>query len=169
MWIVRAARRAGDSGGEALQSLPVPKALGWIVLGLIVLALGSRVLVENAVVVARGLGVSEAIIGLTIIAAGTSMPELATSAVGAWRGQSDIAMGNVIGSNIFNLLFVMGLAACIHPITGVAVRGVDSVFFVLTAAWLWWAAWTGRTVGRGEGAGCLVIYAAYLLLMWPRS
>jgi cation:H+ antiporter len=93
--------------------------------GLGVLILGSRLLVDHAVVVAKSFGVSEAVIGLTIIAAGTSMPELATSVVAAFRRQSDIALGNVLGSNLFNLLFVLGGSSVIHPIRTAAMNPLD--------------------------------------------
>ncbi len=169
VWIVVAARKEKSSEDEGLKPLGVGKALFFIIAGLIVLALGSRLLVDNAVVIARGLGVSEAVIGLTIIAAGTSMPELATSAIGAFRGQSDIALGNVVGSNIFNVLFVMGLAAVVHPIEGAALRGVDQLFLLGTAVLLAPLMWTGRVIGRREGGILLASYAAYLWLMWPKG
>ncbi len=168
-WIVSQARRerVADDGG--LSRLPLGRALLYLGIGLLLLALGSRLLVEHSVVIARGLGVSEAVIGLTIIAAGTSMPELATSVVGAMRGQSDIALGNVIGSNIFNLLFVLGLAALVHPIEAAEMRGIDRAFVLGTAVVLVPMMSTGRVVARWEGALLLLSYAAYLALMWPRG
>jgi cation:H+ antiporter len=169
VWIIREARKEGAGDDEGLRPLGMVRALGFIAIGLAVLAFGSHLLVINAVEIARTLGVSEAVIGLTIIAAGTSMPELATSAVGAFRGHSDIALGNVIGSNIFNILFVLGLAAVVHPIEGVAMRPVDQVFVVGSAFALVPIMWTGRRIGRVEGALLLAIYAGYLFLMWPQA
>ena len=169
VWIIRAARREADGDDEGLKPLGMGRAIFFIVAGLALLALGSRVLVENAVIIAQSLGVSEAVIGLTIIAAGTSMPELATSAVGALRGHSDIALGNVVGSNIFNVLFVLGLAAVIHPIEGAGVRPVDQWFVLGTAVLLVPMMWTSKVVGRKEGALLLVSYVAYLLFMWPKG
>ncbi len=167
VWIIRQARKEKSDDDEGLRPLGMVKALLFIAAGLVVLVIGSRLLVVNAVEIARALGVSEAVIGLTIIAAGTSMPELATSAVGALRGHSDIALGNVIGSNIFNILFVLGLAAVVHPIHGVSLRAVDQVFLLGSALVLVPMMWTGRRVGRVEGGILLAMYAAYLWLMWP--
>ena len=167
VWIVREARKEPSGDDEGLQPLGLGRALFFIGAGLVLLGFGSRLLVENAVVLARGIGVSEAVIGLTIIAAGTSMPELATSAVGAMRGHSDIALGNVVGSNIFNILFVLGLAAVVHPIRNAGVRPVDGWFLLGTAAVLLPMMRSGRTVGRIEGVILLLAYAAYLVVMWP--
>ncbi|MFM2242280.1 MAG: hypothetical protein RLZ97_1135 [Verrucomicrobiota bacterium] len=169
VWIIRAARKEPNDDDEGLKALSIGKAVFFIVAGLAILALGSRVLVENAVIIAKSVGVSEAVIGLTIIAAGTSMPELATSAVGALRGHSDIALGNVVGSNIFNILFVLGLASVIHPIENAAVRPVDQWFVLGTAAILVPMMWTSKMVGRKEGAVLLMSYGAYLWLMWPKG
>ncbi len=169
VWIIRAARKESNDDDEGLKPLGIGKAIFFIVAGLALLALGSRVLVDNAVIIAKTLGVSEAVIGLTIIAAGTSMPELATSAVGALRGHSDIALGNVVGSNIFNIVFVLGLAAVIHPIEGVLVRPVDQWFVLGIAAALVPMMWTSRAVGRKEGALLLGSYLVYLWLMWPKG
>jgi len=166
-WVVREARKEGSTDDEGLKPLGLGKACLFIVAGLAVLALGSRVLVAHAIEIARALGVSEAVIGLTIIAAGTSMPELATSAVGALRGQSDIALGNVVGSNIFNILFVLGMAALVHPITGAEVRLIDQGFALGTALVLVPLMWTGRRINRWEGAGLLLAYVVYLWWMWP--
>jgi cation:H+ antiporter len=167
VWIIRQARKEKSDDDEGLRPLGMVKAVLFIAAGLVVLVIGSRLLVVNAVEIARALGVSESVIGLTIIAAGTSMPELATSAVGALRGHSDIALGNVIGSNIFNILFVLGLAAVVHPIQGMSLRAVDQAFLLGTAVVLAPMMWTGRRVGRVEGGILLVMYAAYLWLMWP--
>ena len=169
IWIVRAARKEANDEDDGLKPLGIGKALFFIVAGLVLLGIGSRVLVENAIVIAQSLGVSEAVIGLTIIAAGTSMPELATSAVGAWRGQSDIALGNVVGSNVFNILFVLGLAAVIYPVSDAAIRPVDQWFVLGTAAVLVPMMWTSRTIGRKEAVVLLLSYVAYLWLMWPKG
>lgn len=169
VWIIREARKEGSTDDEGLRPLGMGRAVLYIAIGLVVLAFGSRMLVTNAVEIARALGVSEAVIGLTIIAAGTSMPELATSAVGALRGHSDIALGNVIGSNIFNILFVLGLAALVHPIEGVTMRPVDQVFMTAFAVMLVPMMWTGRRIGRIEGLILLLLYLGYLAVMWPKG
>jgi cation:H+ antiporter len=169
VWIVRQARKERVEDDDSQSCLSLTRALIYLAIGLALLAVGSRLLVVNAVILARGWGVSEAVIGLTIIAAGTSMPELATSVVGALRGQSDIAVGNVIGSNIFNLLFVLGAAALIYPIEGARIRPVDQAFLVVTALVLWPIMRSGRTVARREGWLLLGSYGLYLVLMWPKG
>ncbi len=97
------------------QAMPIQKALFWLVVGLVALIISSRILVWGAVTVAHSLGVSDLIIGLTIVAFGTSLPELAASVIAARRGEHDIAIGNVVGSNMFNLLAVIGIAGVIKP------------------------------------------------------
>ncbi|WP_295877376.1 calcium/sodium antiporter [uncultured Zhongshania sp.] len=98
-------------------AMPIKKALFWLVLGLIALIISSRILVWGAVTVAQALGVSDLIIGLTIVAFGTSLPELAASIIAVRRGEHDIAIGNVVGSNMFNLLAVIGIAGLINPVS----------------------------------------------------
>ncbi len=140
-----------------------------MVAGLGVLVLGSRLLVDNAVVVAKSFGVSEAVIGLTIIAAGTSMPELATSVVAAFRKQSDIALGNVLGSNLFNILFVLGGSSVIHPIRTAAMNPLDlGIMIGLTVILVPMLA-TGRRLNRWEGLILVATYGGYLYLMWPKT
>lgn len=132
--------------------------------GLALLVLGSRWFVDGSVSVAHGLGVDDRIIGLTLIAAGTSLPELATSVVAAWRGQRDIAVGNVVGSNIFNLLAVLGLSAMIAP-AGLPVSAgaltLDLPVMVAVAAVCLPFFFTGHKVSRLEGTIFLVSYLAY--------
>ena len=143
--------------------------LGFIVLGLGVLILGSRVLVTNAVSLAQTLGVSEAVIGLTIIAAGTSTPELATSLVAALRRQPDIAIGNVIGSNIFNLMGILGVASLVTPLTAPGISTLDVVAMIVFSALLLPFLYTGRLLQRMEGVVLLVLYGIYLFLLWPAN
>lgn len=170
-WIIRHARGVVSAEGqeEGLARMGLGKGIGLILVGLLILAFGSQLLVENAVVLARAWGVSEAVIGLTVIAAGTSMPELATSAVGAIRGQSDISLGNVVGSNIFNILFVLGLASVIHPIQAQGIRQSDQWFMLGVAVLLTPLMWTGKTIGRMEGLLLLSIYGGYLWTVWPKA
>ena len=169
-WIIRHARRvaANEQDGDMV-SMGLGKGIVLILAGLVILALGSQLLVDNAVVLARAWGVSEAVIGLTVIAAGTSMPELATSVVGAIRGQSDISLGNVVGSNIFNILFVLGLAGVIHPIQALGIRNSDQFFMLGVAVVLTPLMWTGKTIGRREGLFLLAIYGGYLWMVWPKA
>jgi len=135
----------------------------WVVVGLVTLMFGARFLVDGSVNIARGFGISEAFIGLTIVAVGTSLPELATSVIAAFRRQSEIAIGNVVGSNIFNVLGILGVTALIKPIP-VADRFLTfdlpimvCVSLVLTALLL-----TRRVIGRGIGLALLIGYVAYV-------
>jgi cation:H+ antiporter len=143
---------------------------GWLVNvalvggGLVLLVWGSRWLVAGALTIAQAMGVSELIIGLTIIAAGTSLPEVATSIIAAVRGQRDIAVGNVVGSCIFNVLAVLGLASLVAP-NGVAVPasavGFDIPIMIAVSVAAWPIFWSGAVISRGEGFLFLFYYAAY--------
>jgi len=144
-----------------------PSLLGsWVlvVLGFGLLIGGGRAVVMGAVEVAAGLGMSEALIALTIVSAGTSLPELATSAVAAWRGNSDIAVGNVVGSNIFNIFFILGTSAAIRPLPFAPKQGVDVAVTMTASVFVFLAAFTGRRhrIDRWEGVVFLAAYAAYL-------
>lgn len=169
VWIVRAARAASSSDDAPARPGRILPQLAWLALGLGLLVLGSRLLVDHGAALARHWGVSDAVIGLTIIAAGTSMPELATSVVAALRGQSDLSLGNVVGSNLFNLLFVLGLSACIHPIDATAITAVDLTAMLLLAAVLLPILWTGRRISRTEGGLLLGSYGVYLWALWPKG
>lgn len=139
--------------------------LGLVVSGLALLVFGAGWMVEAATQIARALGVSELAIGLTIVAGGTSLPELATSVVAAMRGERDIAVGNVVGSNLFNLLGVLGLSAAVSP-TGVAVAPqafhFDLPVMIAVAVACLPIFFTGHRIARWEGALFLVCYVAYI-------
>ncbi|MFO7542504.1 MAG: calcium/sodium antiporter [Thiobacillus sp.] len=156
----------GDGTSPWLARLPAQIAL--IAGGLALLVLGAHWLVDSAVTIARALGVSEVIIGLTIIAAGTSLPELATSVVAAMRGERDIAVGNVIGSCLFNLLAIAGIAALVTPggldVAASLIRFDIPVMVAVALACLPIFS-TGHLVARWEGALFLGYYAAYLLYL----
>jgi cation:H+ antiporter len=174
-WAIRMAKKDQAQGHEAHVDIPEIKERGSvftdilkIVGGLVVLVLGSRLLVDNAVVIAQSLGVSEAIIGLTVIAAGTSMPELATSVVAAFRKQSDIALGNVLGSCLFNLLFVLGGSSVIHPVRTAGLAPVDLWMMIGLTAVLVPMLATGKRLSRSEGLLLVAGYGGYLAYMWPK-
>ncbi len=144
--------------------------IAFVVAGLALLVLGSRFLVDSAVAIATSLGMSELVIGLTIIAAGTSLPEVATSVLASIRKQEDIAVGNVVGSNIFNILIILGLTAIIAP-GGVAVNATalsfDIPFMIAVAVACLPLFFTGYRIDRWEGfvfLGYYVAYTAYLIL-----
>ncbi len=139
-----------------------------IAIGLVLLVIGARWLVDGAVTIAQALGASELLIALTIVAAGTSMPELATSIVASLRGQRDIAIGNVVGSNIFNLLGVLGVSAVIAPngvVVASAALGFDIPVAVAVACACLPIFFTGGRISRWEGGLFLAYYAAYVTIL----
>jgi len=140
----------------------------FIVLGLAALIVGSEFLVDNAVGLARLLGLSEAVIGLTIVAVGTSTPELATSIVAAIKKQPDIAIGNIVGSNIFNILGILGVASLVKPISSPEINITDTLMMIFMSLLLLPFIKTGFTLRRWEGGLMLAIYAGYVvyLLNW---
>jgi len=138
-----------------------------IIAGLATLLYGSSLLVTHATIIAKHFGVSDAIIGLTIIAAGTSMPELSTSIIAACRKQPDIAVGNVIGSNLFNILGIAGLTSTAYPIINTNVTMVDNIVMVAFSALLLPLLWTGKRLIRAEGFLLLGLYLGYLWYLWP--
>ncbi len=145
------------------------KDAGLIVAGLAVLVLGSRLFVSGAVDLARLFNLSEAVIGLTIVAAGTSLPELASSLMAAWRKQPDIAIGNVVGSNIYNILAILGGGGLIaSPINGLGVSQADTLVMIGFSLVLLVIAWTGFQLRRWEGALLLALYGGYLWHLWPK-
>ncbi len=130
--------------------------------GLVLLVFGARFLVDGAVIIARTLGWSEALIGLTIVAIGTSLPELATSLVAAVKKETDIAVGNIVGSNIFNLLGILGITAIVHPLQGDGVGMVDFAVMAAFSLVLWPIAFHQQRITRPEGAALLAGYVGYL-------
>lgn len=143
--------------------LPLWQAVAWVGVGLVALLFGARFLVDGAVNIARGYGISEAFIGLTVVAIGTSLPELATSLIAAFRRQSEIAIGNIVGSNIFNVLGILGVTALIAPIP-IADRFLSFDLPVMIAASLALTALLllRPQIGRVTGIILLVAYAAYV-------
>ncbi len=149
----------------AVQSMPIQRAVFWLVLGLVLLILSSRLLVWGAVEIAQGFGVSDLIIGLTIVAIGTSLPELASSIIATRKGEHDIALGNVIGSNLFNTLAVVGIAGIIQPMSvGPEVFNRDMMAVVVLTLSLFVFGYGFRRPGRInriEGALLLAGYIGY--------
>jgi cation:H+ antiporter len=171
---IRQGRKEGNSQGAEEGAAPPNKLLqaAYIVAGLALLVLGAQWFVEGAEQIARWLGVSELIIALTIVAGGTSLPELATSLVASLRGERDIAVGNVIGSNIFNLLGVLGVTALVAP-HGVAVApdalDFDLPVMVAVAVICLPVFFTGSLISRWEGALFVAFYAGYLVYLALRA
>ena len=133
-----------------------------IVGGLVVLVFASRLLVDNAVSIAKELGVSEAVIGLTIVAAGTSMPELATSIVAAYKRKTDIAIGNIVGSNLFNILTIAGSCSLIHPIEAKNVNYIDLLVMLGISVLLLPLVKSGQKISRTEGFVLILFYVIYM-------
>lgn len=140
----------------------VMKAVGLIILGLALLVAGSNIFVDNASQLAVALGVSQAVVGLTIVAGGTSLPELATSVVAARKGQSAIAIGNVLGSNIFNILMILGITGIIQPMKIEGITIIDLATMLISIILLWLFSFTKLKVQRWEGIVLLMIFAAYM-------
>ena len=151
---------AAVSGSVSLDLLFIGGGLGLLVLG-------SHLLVTSATGISRALNVSEAVIGLTVVAAGTSMPELATSVAAAVRRHPDIAVGNVVGSNIFNILGILGAAATVHPISAPGIGLRDAWVMLAFAIAVLPLFWTGRRLLRWEGVLLLAGYGVYLWVLWP--
>lgn len=176
-WMVGLGLRRGPSDPLALEfeaeiptDMPTKAALIWLIVGGIVLPLSSSFLVEGAITVARALEVSEAVIGLTIVALGTSLPELAASVTSALRREDDLAIGNIIGSNMFNILGVLGVAATIKPVAvhPIMLRQDFPVMFIFTVL-LFFMAYGFRGPGRirrRSGALLLLMYVVYQVMVW---
>jgi cation:H+ antiporter len=146
--------------------VPVWQAAAMTLGGLVVLVIGARLLVDSATTIARTFGISEAVIGLTIVAVGTSLPELATSVIAALRRQTEIAVGNVVGSNIFNIFGILGVTALITPIPAEArFATLDMTWVAGTAIGLTLIAALAGGIPRLAGVALLAIYAAYLVLL----
>ena len=163
----RHAKDHPEEGGDEVQStkeLTVGKAIVLILVGFAGLVVGGELIVKSAVDIATRCGVSEAIIGLTIVALGTSLPELATSVIAAAKHNSDIALGNVFGSNIFNVFFVLACSATVRPLPAYEGIELDAVIAALGSMIVWMAVKTNRErkVQRWAGALLLLIYAGYL-------
>lgn len=167
-------RTAGSSNGTAAGGDTTPtvtpetdgpgvaRCLGYVILGLVCLVGGSNLFVDAASEMAHNLGVSDGVIGLTIVAGGTSMPELATSVVAARKGQSAIAIGNVIGSNVFNILAILGVTAVICPMRLNGITATDLLVMSGSIIAVWLFSFTRYTVERWEGAVLTVSFLAYL-------
>lgn len=156
---------SGPTANPAANEIPLAKSLVFIVLGLAGLIIGGDRFVAGASDIARGMGVSDAVIGLTIVAVGTSLPELAASVAAALKGNSDMALGNVIGSNVFNIFLVLGAAATVRPLPLGDVTAVDLGTLMGASLLFWICGWLvgRRTITRGEGVMLTALYVAYMV------
>ena len=151
-----------DSNDQVAQMSKLKSAI-FVFGGLLLLSVGSNVFVDHASQLALSMGISEGVVGLTVVAGGTSLPELATTVVAARKGQSALAIGNVIGSNVFNILLILGLTATIHPLQIEGITTIDMAVMLLSVSFVWIFCFTRLKVERWEGATLLVGYLAYLI------
>ena len=163
-YTVRMGLKGGDPNMEnvKIEDMSPWKAAGLMLLGLVCLVGGSHLFVDGSTSVARALGVSDAVIGLTIVAMGTSLPELATSVVAARKGRSAIAIGNVIGSNVFNILMILGITGIVLPMDIQGITTLDLAAMLGSVVLLWLFCFTKYTVARWEGAVLTALYVAYV-------
>ena len=155
------ARKKRDEGDEVKAMSPL-KSIIYIVGGLAAIIIGGDLVVDSACDIAAAFGMSEALIGLTIVAAGTSLPELVTSMVAAKKGDSGLALGNVVGSNIFNILFILGSASALTTINVAPELFIDTAILIAVTLLMYFLCRTKEKTSRGEGALCVLVYAAYM-------
>lgn len=173
-WMVHSAIKARkempgvEHEGDEVLVLPMWQCAVYIVGGAIAIAIGGDWVVDGAVVIAQAFNISQTIIGLTVVALGTSLPELVTSIVAARKGEVDMAMGNVIGSNIFNILFVLGAASAISSIPFLMENVFDIIILLIVSILVWIYGWTKREITRGEGLSMVLIYVAYTVYICLR-
>ena len=165
---VKAGMEGRSEAEEVSEVMPVMKSIIFIVLGLAGIVWGGDLSVEGAKEIARFFGLSEAIIGLTIVAVGTSLPELVTSIIAAKKGESDIAVGNVIGSNIFNIFLILGASSVILPmnVSGTYLYDIGMLIAVMVLTYLPIA--KTKKVSRGMGIAMVLVYVAYTVYLIMR-
>jgi len=147
--------------GEDIKAVSLPKSILFIILGLAAVIAGGTLVVDNASLIASSFGLSDTLISLTIVAVGTSLPELVTSITAAKKGDSGIALGNAVGSCIFNILFILGAASVLSPITAVPELIIDTVILIAVNVLILVIAKTGQQTSRKEGLLCVLFYIAY--------
>jgi cation:H+ antiporter len=164
-YTLKMAKNNTENQEEGFLPMKIWKAVLLIAVGLVALVVGGKVIVANAVSIAQAFGVSQAVIGVTVVALGTSLPELATSAIAAFKKNPDLAIGNVIGSNIFNVFFVLGISAVIRPLPSYSNLWIDASLAALGSLLLLLFVSTNRhkELKRWQGAFFLVCYGVYLV------
>lgn len=164
------ARRSGTliSDEEEIKILPVWRCIIYIIGGIIAIAAGGKMVVEGASDIARSLGMSDNLIGMTIVALGTSLPELVTSVVAARKNEIDMALGNVIGSNVFNILFVLGIAAVISPIGFTIQNSIDTIFLIASSLLVLAFCLPKKKLVRLHGISMATLYAGYTVYLFVR-
>ena len=171
--MIRSALRNREEG-EVCKVLPLPKSILFMGGGLAAVIFGGDLVVDNeddsgkSCIIATNFGVSQNFIGLTIIAIGTSLPELVTSIVATRKGDSGLALGNAVGSNLFNILFILGMSAAISPLHVLGESVIDCVLLLCSGILLFVFARTKRSMSRAEGAVCVLLYVAYTAYLFVR-
>ena len=175
LYMIRSAQHSMNSENSELTEetaemkvLSVPKSLIFIVIGITAITFGSDWVVDGAKTIAAAFGISENLIGLTVVAFGTSLPELMTSIVAARKNEVDMALGNAIGSNIFNILMVLGIAAALNPITFIRENIIDIIVLIGFSFIVWLMAWTRRKLSKPEGLVMILLYAGYVVYICIR-
>ena len=158
--VAKALREPGEDAANYVR--PIWQSLLLIVVGAALIVGGGKAVVAGAREIALFWGMSETLVGLTIVAVGTSLPELVTSVVAARKGETGMAIGNVLGSNIFNMMFILGISASIHPVEVIAASLMDLGILIIATMITMYFALSGRRINRMEGSGMLLLYAAYL-------
>ncbi|MEK6476348.1 calcium/sodium antiporter [Catalinimonas sp. 4WD22] len=171
LYVFKVSREGGEETVESYEEKPMLKAGGLVLLGVVMLFMGGKWTVDGAIHIATQLGMSESFIGLTVVAIGTSLPELVTSAVAAKRRNTDIAVGNAVGSNIFNILWILGISALINPLPFNVLSNFDilMIIFASTLLILSVSLERKRAVGRISGVVFLLCYIAYIVFLLQRG
>ena len=171
-WMVRSAKKSMQAGedveAEEIKDLPIWKCLVFIGGGLVAIVIGGQMVVNCSETIARGFGLSETLIGLTICSIGTSLPELVTSVVAARKNQAGMALGNVIGSNIFNILLILGASATIKPIALDITAVYDTLILIVASLIVYLCALSKREIKKGEGAIFLLCYLVFFVYVLTR-
>ena len=168
LWMIFSALKNRQEIDEDVNILPTWKCLLFIIGGAIAIKYGGDFVVDGASFIATKMGFSQNLIGLTIVALGTSLPELVTSIVAARKNEVDMALGNAIGSNIFNILLVLGVAGAISPVAFIMENVIDIVILTIMSAYVWILAWTKNHINKTEGISMILIYVIYLVYICIR-
>ncbi len=167
--LVRSALKNRSESGEEYKTLSLPKSLLFIAVGIAGIVAGGTLTVDAATFFAEALGMSELLIGLTIVAVGTSLPELVTSIVAAKKGESEIALGNVVGSNIFNIFFILGMSGIVHPLICDPGALTDTILLIAMSILMFFLYKAKDRVGRTIGFSGIAIYVAYVVYIILRA
>lgn len=160
-FVIRNALKNRTTADENEQLLSVPKSIIFMVIGLAAIICGGNFVVDNASIIAKSLGLSETLIGLTIVAIGTSLPELVTSITAAKKQEAGIALGNAVGSNTFNILFILGASSALTPINVAPELFIDTIILIAVSIIIFLFARTKKITSRIEGIICVLLYVAY--------